>query len=403
MSKRSIFISLIILLATMVPIISQPSYAESYTITKTASDWAIDEVLEAKKLNIIPEKLLNKNAKSTINREEYADIITTFFAKMSKQPKSVESTNPFSDTNNQNIISAHYYGLINGIGDNKADPKGILTREQMSTMILRAIEKTSTYVKGYKINSDFTDYKTNFNDKNNISSYAIKSIKTLNNSDILKGTPDGFILPKQNISREEAIIITLRALKKYMPPDGLITDPTIHEHQKLIYDCAFSMINANHISEKNTYSNDYKLTNINNLVDQKKYYWLTLTDYAQKSGKYPYNNLGDCYIYKYEVRKAGYQMFGKEKLLSIPNDFKNMIREDKDINAYMYLPKSKSNYYNYEKSTYEIYRDKDRNAIGLLLMLKRTSDNKIEQYLVTTEIGRFDGKFEIKIADIKKK
>lgn len=89
--------------------------------------------------------------------------------------------------------------IINGVGDNRFAPDETITREEMSKVILEAIE--------VKLVSEEVDAK----DWNKVSSWAKDYIATMYSEGIMLGDGDN-IRPKDFLTREEALLILHRAV-----------------------------------------------------------------------------------------------------------------------------------------------------------------------------------------------
>ncbi|MGI6498136.1 MAG: S-layer homology domain-containing protein [Oscillospiraceae bacterium] len=111
----------------------------------TPSDWASGEVGAAISLGLIPADL-QKNYATDITRAEFCRLIVIMLERMSG--RTIEDTlaeagltvhpNAFTDTNDPDILAAYTLGIIKGIGNQKFDPAGKITREAAATMLMRA-------------------------------------------------------------------------------------------------------------------------------------------------------------------------------------------------------------------------------------------------------------------------
>ncbi|MEG2583692.1 MAG: S-layer homology domain-containing protein, partial [Oscillospiraceae bacterium] len=86
-------------------------------------------------------------------------------------------------------------------------PNADITREQMATMMVRAIKLFDTPV----VSNDLRV----FSDFNQISSWAVESLSYLNQMGIIKGMSDAEIAPLENTTREQAILIVYRTFKTF--------------------------------------------------------------------------------------------------------------------------------------------------------------------------------------------
>ncbi|NLN47959.1 MAG: S-layer homology domain-containing protein, partial [Clostridiales bacterium] len=105
------------------------------------------------------------------------------------------------------LATARALGIVKGIGENKFNPEGEISRQDMFVMLYRAMEAYSKTPKAMDIeNLVFKDY-----DK--ISDYALESLETFTKAFIVKGS-DGFLNPKSLATRAEAATV-LRNIMEY--------------------------------------------------------------------------------------------------------------------------------------------------------------------------------------------
>lgn len=86
------------------------------------------------------------------------------------------------------------YGYINGVGDNKMDPDGTLTREQAATILGRLHKYTPS--------ADLSELN-GFTDKNNLSNYSKSYVAEAVAQGYINGYTDGTFKPQGNITRGE--------------------------------------------------------------------------------------------------------------------------------------------------------------------------------------------------------
>ncbi len=122
---------------------------------------------------------------------------------------AVEDTGVFTDTNNTEVNKAFKLGIVNGVGDNRFDPDALTNREQVATMIFRA-------VKALQPNMDFSSGEVeSFTDEKEISSWALESVQFMNKTGLLKGS-NGKMDPKGVTTREQAALIAVRAYEMFI-------------------------------------------------------------------------------------------------------------------------------------------------------------------------------------------
>lgn len=122
----------------------------------------------------------------------------------------IEGTNSYTDVPNGTwytdaVSWAAYNGVVTGVGNNKFDPDGKITREQMATILYR-------YAKSSGIDtSNRTDLRS-FPDAERISSYAKEAMQWAVAEGLINGS-DGKLLPQGNATRAQVAAILMRFIQ----------------------------------------------------------------------------------------------------------------------------------------------------------------------------------------------
>lgn len=122
------------------------------------------------------------------------------------------------DSNFADVSSTAYYanavgtakelGITSGIGDNRFDPKACITRQDMMTLIYRAMIAAKK-----SMTAGTSDDLDKFADKEKIQAYAIQSVETLVKNGIVAG--DGTIInPLGNATRAETAVMIYNSYNK---------------------------------------------------------------------------------------------------------------------------------------------------------------------------------------------
>ena len=107
----------------------------------------------------------------------------------------------FTDTTDKAVLAANALGIINGVGDGKFDPGGTLTRAQIAAIINRVALVMSIDTEGYS--HSFTDVAGHWVDV---------ELGWPVHAGVIKGVADNKFDPGGNLTTEQAIMITYRAL-----------------------------------------------------------------------------------------------------------------------------------------------------------------------------------------------
>jgi hypothetical protein len=175
----------------------------------TASEWARAQITSAINAGLVPEELQG-NYQSNVTRGKVAQMFINLIEKASGMPiddfmaeKGVE-INPgaFADTNDKAVLAANALGIINGVAEGRFDPDGIFNRAQIAAIINRVARALGIDTSGYA--HTFTDVDGHWVDA---------ELGWPVNVGIVQGTGENRFNPNGNLTVEQAIAITYRALE----------------------------------------------------------------------------------------------------------------------------------------------------------------------------------------------
>ncbi|MGB9694823.1 MAG: S-layer homology domain-containing protein [Caldisericaceae bacterium] len=173
----------------------------------TASRWAISELTQAYNYGLTYPDIMGK-FQQPITREEFCVIVVKMYTKLTNKTVTA-GTSPFSDTSNPEIVKAYQLGIVNGTGGGKFSPTLSITRQEIATMIYRALSKAFTTLPQInKINFPFKD-------KDKIASWALQSMMFAYQNGIMKGVTSDTIEPLSNTTREQGIILVKRTYENF--------------------------------------------------------------------------------------------------------------------------------------------------------------------------------------------
>ena len=194
------------------------------------SGWVRDEITEANIAGLIPDTLQEADLSKRITRAEFAAVSVKLYEALSGTTASAGST-PFtdisSDPNKIDIAKAYRLGIAVGVSDTEFEPDVSINREQLVTMLTRAVKKYS--FDGWTIENDDEYYLDTsgvpkFADDAYISDFAKPSVYYMTKMNIIAGVDSTHFAP-QNITpaqeaqgyatatREQAIALSLRIFK----------------------------------------------------------------------------------------------------------------------------------------------------------------------------------------------
>lgn len=176
------------------------------------SDWAMAEVEAAEKAGLIPSLDNQPGWRDVATRLHFAQLVVKFIEKTLNEKLDGAPENTFTDCTDISVRKANKIGIINGVGDKKFAPNDCLTREQLATMLWRAIDYIQAETKKTKLKGgNITD---GFADVDEISDYAVEAVASLMANGIMRGTSDTEISPKDICTVEQSVLLVYRTFRK---------------------------------------------------------------------------------------------------------------------------------------------------------------------------------------------
>lgn len=175
------------------------------------SDWAVDEVSSLKSRNLITHTLLYR-FQEPIRRDEFTTLIMDVYEYIMGLVPIYSS--PFTDIQEDlieyttSIEKAKTVGLIDGTSTTEVTPKGVLTREQTAKILCNMV----TIVEGI---SPKPNGLPDYIDATAISGWATDYVAFAQEQKIMLGNSNGQFNPKDNLSREEALVVVERLIVQY--------------------------------------------------------------------------------------------------------------------------------------------------------------------------------------------
>lgn len=214
------------LLAVIFLLSSFTNYSYALTLDGTQSSWATSELIQAYDYGLTDAGSM-KQFQLSITREEFCTIVVKLYEKISNKTATF-STDPFSDTDNPEILKAFALDIVRGKSATIFEPKSKITRQELCVMVYRTLKASQ---------EDLTLTNTNFpmTDSGLIASWANQEVRFCYSKEIMKGTSATTINPLGNTKREEAIILLKRTYEKYMD-DGSLGSLTLQSGPSPITD-----------------------------------------------------------------------------------------------------------------------------------------------------------------------
>ncbi|MCL2125724.1 MAG: S-layer homology domain-containing protein, partial [Oscillospiraceae bacterium] len=173
-----------------------------------ASEWARPELDKADALSLIPDSLRDEDLTKSMTRAEFCLLAVTLYEKVTGT--TITGRVKFTDTTDVNVEKAAFIGVVNGVGNNRFDPNGTLTREQAATMLARLAESVS---------KPLDKKAATFGDKGSVSTWALEAVGQCEAAEIMGGTGNNQFSPGGAYQRQQSIA-TITRMYDYLDGKG---------------------------------------------------------------------------------------------------------------------------------------------------------------------------------------
>lgn len=202
-------------------------YYSALPENRVVSAWAKGEVDKAEALGLIPNDLMNADLTEDITRAEFAAVAVKLYEALSGKTAVAAERNPFSDTEDPNVLLAYGTGLTNGMSATTFQPETLLSREQAATILTRVYKKVTMPGWTLKTDGQFKLEYTKpapFVDDDEISGYAKDSVYFMAANNIIEGIGGNKFAPRNiteaenasgyaNATRQVALILAVRMVE----------------------------------------------------------------------------------------------------------------------------------------------------------------------------------------------
>jgi len=181
-------------------------------VLASPSDWAADAVEEAIELGIVPSTLRSNYQRPT-TRAEFAAIAVALYEN---QRGTITGRENFTDTNSISVSKAAYIGIVQGVGNNRFNPYGELTREMAAVLVARL---------AYVLGNPLPESAPTFTDNNRISGWAVDEVGQVQATGIMGGIGNNQFDPGGSYTREQSIVTMMRLYDLIVEREVGVTDP----------------------------------------------------------------------------------------------------------------------------------------------------------------------------------
>ena len=177
------------------------------TAADAVSDWAKEEIELARQAGLVTEHTQSYMTYAC-TRFQFAELIVNMTEKVTGKAIEAAPDTTFTDCKEEAVLKAYAAGIVSGVGDGQFAPDRTTNREQIATMIYRAI----TYIE-QETGKTFTEKNTDlagYTDQGSVSTWATEAVGVLANNGIMKGTSDTVLSPDNTCSVEQSILLVYR-------------------------------------------------------------------------------------------------------------------------------------------------------------------------------------------------
>ncbi len=175
------------------------------------SGWAKDIVNESIRLNLVPEDIQGAY-RTNITRQDFCRLLVRLVEQATGKSvtdylasKGISASNPFTDTNDPDIVAANALKIVNGMGGTIFAPNDPISREQTAVMLCRAYKELGGTVPAAA--------STSFADDWNVAKWAKAEVAFMSSKGIIEGKGNNLFDPKGNATIEQAIKMELNLFR----------------------------------------------------------------------------------------------------------------------------------------------------------------------------------------------
>jgi len=205
MRKKSIILTLVALLVlSSIPL---NFAATNVYLNSTPSSWAINDINMLASYDILRQEAFSDYGDKA-SRLEFIYLAVKVYETLKGTEIKVNPNITFSDTKDIYALKGATIGITSGLGDGKFGPNVLLTREQMVTMYVKALELSGI---------NLTASTAKFSDDSLINSFAKASIYKAFNYELIKGSNNA-VNPKGYATNEQVLLIFKSIYDKFSLP-----------------------------------------------------------------------------------------------------------------------------------------------------------------------------------------
>ncbi|MDR1065673.1 MAG: Ig-like domain-containing protein [Oscillospiraceae bacterium] len=172
------------------------------------SGWAASEITGASTSGLLTDNAA-KDFHHSMTRDEFCEIVVRLAEKTLGRELAVPARTPFSDARSEHVLKAYQYGLVDGVGNGRFDPDAKITREQIATLMVRALNRLQQDVGRTLLSPPVSELT--FKDASKIGEYARESMRYAVANGIFKGDDYNNVNPLTDVNAEQCVIVAARS------------------------------------------------------------------------------------------------------------------------------------------------------------------------------------------------
>ena len=178
------------------------------------SQWAQEDINAAITANLVPQNL-QSNYTQAITRAEFSALAVRLYETVRGE---ITGRVSFADTSDINVQKMAYLQVVNGVGNNRFDPTGTLTRQQAAVMLMRLAAAMGHSFPSPRQAASFADME-------NVAPWAVEGVARVHAVGIMSGVGNNNFAPHLPYTREQSIVTMLRMLEMISTNNALSHAP----------------------------------------------------------------------------------------------------------------------------------------------------------------------------------
>lgn len=184
-------------------------------VAGTPSDWAKAEVEQAVQAGLVPELTGDPAYQDALTREQFAQLVVQTLEVLLDNQLAAAPAGTFTDCETPAVLKACEAGIIGGIGGGKFAPAQTTNREQIATMMARAIDYLEE--NGGQELAPKAGSLEGFTDAAQVSDWAVEAMGRMAANGLMEGS-NSALSPQNPCTVEQGILLLVRLM--YLSADA---------------------------------------------------------------------------------------------------------------------------------------------------------------------------------------